>query len=459
MTFEVFLSENGTEAKYVAGVGEDDIKYIFDVSNPNRFAIMDDKGNSFYLDDSGIHVATSDCSLVLDLEIENFKGQVTELTGKSFTRRTVEKRFVNTKFDVALDLRDICDNPVTDIPSLGVGATPCELISEHFSTGESDWSCQFPGEESKELQCENSVKQILNPLTGGLTGSITGWPAIVKRILKPLFLRYGRTWLAALVITAGILLTPVEFDILLGLGAAVSFAIDAYAIVQVIINVLDWALPGGLAQYLCMMLHESEFPIPLTLEVRDTIGTLQLLSSAPTGIIHEPVTLATDCSSTSPVSTTSSRPSSTESSAPALESSSSTMPSQPTSLVEKSGWKFTFGQSDQVNAWTPEASYFIPITPGGPLSVNTRCLTIEEVTFEGMPEEISPGALMVWETKLDPVPPVTQPDSCCIRLSAGSSCETGGDIEFLEDCNGFNTEATFPVTSFQVYRCTGLYVA
>ncbi|CAI6082008.1 unnamed protein product [Clonostachys chloroleuca] len=115
-------------------------------------------------------------------------------------------------------------------------------------------------------------------------------------------------------------------------------------------------------------------------------------------------------------------------------------------------------RSDQVNAWHKEADYYQTLTPGGKLSVNTRCLTIEEVTFEGMTKEISPGTPMVWETKLDPAPPITKADSCCIRLSGGTSCETGGGVKFLEDCNGFQKEATFTIRSFQVYGCTGLYV-
>lgn len=143
---------------------------------------------------------------------------------------------------------------------------------------------------------------------------------------------------------------------------------------------------------------------------------------------------------------------------PISPSSTTSFPIPTVTLVEKSGWKFTFGSSDQVNAWTQDTSLFVPLVAGGQLSVNTRCIQVKEITGDGGANAILTGTPVVWETRLDPIVEFMQADTCCLRLSSGTSCGTSGGDLFLENCVGINGGSPVAAKSFQIYGCTGLYV-
>jgi hypothetical protein len=450
---EAYMNSDKTQPSYFAISTTSTGRFFVDLSSPGRLRIRDDEGNSFEMDDAGMRFASPSCSVVLELSIPGLLSQL-EQFGEIKARRPNEtllrKRFEEVTFPVALTLADICNQPLPGAnPSLSVGSTPCSLLRSSPDGLDAIWTCQFPGENSGEMKCENSLNAWLDPLTGGFRGTVTNWPVAVAFAKRAILKWAAKETLAAAIIAIGITLNtallPAEVTALLAVGAAVSLAIDLLALFQIGFNAYNALSAGGVVQDICMLFHEVEFPIPLELTAWDSVSILEKLDAAPaasSGIVQT-VTRVRDC------------PSSTIIPSPG----NSTSPSAPTAsiLAEKSGWKFTFGLSDEVSAWTADTSLFVPLVPGGQLSVNTRCIRVREVTWEGGAQTIPRGTPIVWETLLDPFPGM-QADTCCLRLSGGTSCETGGSEAFLENCVGINSGSPLTVNSFQVYGCTGQYV-
>ena len=72
---------NYTSFMYLEARTSDNKSYILDLSNPSHFALVDEKGNAFYIDDAGGHFIGSNCSLILDFLVANFTRLVPHTTG------------------------------------------------------------------------------------------------------------------------------------------------------------------------------------------------------------------------------------------------------------------------------------------------------------------------------------------------------------------------------------------
>jgi len=302
---EFYLSDNGTVANYLAMMGSDGNTYLIDLSDPTKLGIVDSNGNSLYVDSAGLHFSTPDCSLAIDIDIANFAQQLSsQATSAPLQNRdTLSKRFKETAFFVVLQLTDQCQQPVTDLmPSLGVGPTQCEL-APGSSNGQFTWSCQFPGDKSGEMQCENSVTNWINAVAGGLVGSATNWPTVGKLILQGLEKLIGTEALLAIVLAAGITAGPEVLAALALFGTIASNGLAALAVLETALAVYNSLSSNGIAQDVCMQYHASEFPLPLTLQAGSTTTQITSLSSAPASAIQEAETIndpsATTCSTCS----------------------------------------------------------------------------------------------------------------------------------------------------------------
>jgi hypothetical protein len=290
---EFYLSGNGTVANYLAMMGSDGNTYLIDLSDPTKLGIVDSNGNSLYIDSADLHFATPDCSLVINVDIANFAQQLSTQAKSTplQSRDTLSKRFSETSFFVVLQLTDQCQQPVTDLtPSLGVGPTPCQSVPGS-NNRQSTWSCQFPGANSGEMQCENSVNDWIIALTGGLIGSATNWSTVGNLILQGLEKLIGREALLAIVLAAGITAGPEVLAALAAFGTIAGYGVAALAVLETAIAVYNSLSSNGISQDVCMQLHASEFPLPLMLQAGSTTTVIASLASAPTSAIQQAQTI------------------------------------------------------------------------------------------------------------------------------------------------------------------------
>lgn len=141
-------------------MGSDGNTYVIDFSDPAKLGIVDSNENSSYINDAGLHFATSDYSPGIDIYIANFAQSLASQANTSSlqTRDILFKRFTETAFFAVAQLTDQCQQPVTDLtPSLSVGPTPCDL-APGSSNRQFTWSYQFPRANSDEMNCENTIK-------------------------------------------------------------------------------------------------------------------------------------------------------------------------------------------------------------------------------------------------------------------------------------------------------------
>jgi len=269
-------------------VGTDGNTYLIDFSDPTKLGIVDTSGNSLYIDSAGVHFATANCSLAIDVDIANFAQQIASQANNPSlqSREILPKRFSETSFAVAVQLTDQCQKPVTDLtPSLGVGPTPCSLASS--GSGLFTFLCQWPGANSEEQKCETSINQwIINGLAGGLIGSTTNWSTVGKIILSGLEKALGREALLALVLAASITAGPEVLAALAAFETIYTIGVAGLAVLETLIAVYNTFSSGGLAQDVCLKLHGNEFPLPVTLQAGTSTEQLTSLGTAPMGTVQ-----------------------------------------------------------------------------------------------------------------------------------------------------------------------------
>jgi hypothetical protein len=107
---EFYLSNNGTGADYLALTGADGNTYIIDLSDPTKLSIVDLNGDSLHIDSTGLHFATANCSLAIDVNIANFAQRLGSQPNSSSlqSRDILTKRYSENPFAVAVQLTDQC---------------------------------------------------------------------------------------------------------------------------------------------------------------------------------------------------------------------------------------------------------------------------------------------------------------------------------------------------------------
>ncbi|PVH79287.1 hypothetical protein DL98DRAFT_632553 [Cadophora sp. DSE1049] len=293
----IFLDATGVTAVYLLIISTDGKKYIHDISDPDKYAIVDEEGNAMYADSTGIHFTTNTCSVVIDIEVDNFLQQAEAFKTSPPTKRHLVKRTKETIFNVIAQLTDQCGQKVTDLaPSVDVGISPCDLIPGSGG-GQFSFNCQFPGENSLSMLCEAKQQRWIDSLTTGVVGSSTGWAAVwlgVRFGLSAIMTRayFQGIVLAALIATGallgsqaiaviGVMLTI--FNVGLTIFTAGTTALSG---IQAMITYYNKDNPDKLKEDICKSTRLKELPLPLTLSAGNTKSSLiTSLSIAPTTFI------------------------------------------------------------------------------------------------------------------------------------------------------------------------------
>ena len=117
------------------------------------------------LDRKGLHFSSKDCLFDVDITISDLYFQLASLSGQLCSSGTLAKRLDDISFNQTLYLKDQCDNPVgrklRPYPRLKVGSTECTDTTVNATTGQWDFDCTFPGDESKTLRCQVAVQDDL----------------------------------------------------------------------------------------------------------------------------------------------------------------------------------------------------------------------------------------------------------------------------------------------------------
>jgi hypothetical protein len=106
---------------------------------------------------------------------------------------------------------------------------------------------------------------IIDGLAGDLIGSTTNWSTVDNLLLQGLEKAIGKEALLALVLAASITAKPEVLAALAAFETIASIGVAALAVLEVLIAAYNAISPTGLAQDVCLKLHASEFPLPLTL--------------------------------------------------------------------------------------------------------------------------------------------------------------------------------------------------
>ena len=296
----LFLADDESQLDYISGADANDITYLFDVTDLSSYlAMVDPNGNSIYLSATGIILATADCSLVIDIEIDNFLQQIAALAPPATPpARRVRKR-TETPFTVSVDVTDQCEDPVTDLtPGLSFGPTPCTLVSAVSGTW--DWTCNFPGAKSPVGLCEADVNKVLGFLTGGSFGSLTNLGAVLVLLGDGLKAVVSKTVLASIIFTAGITVGPEVLGGLAILLQAWAYFTVGLNVIQFIANNVNGGNPDTLADLACSLLPDKGYPLPLTLTGGTSTDVLDSLSEDPglistTATINDPNVMTCSC--------------------------------------------------------------------------------------------------------------------------------------------------------------------
>ncbi|KAH7344230.1 hypothetical protein BKA66DRAFT_614888 [Pyrenochaeta sp. MPI-SDFR-AT-0127] len=292
------FSQDGNKVQYLSVKGDDGKIYIIDYSQRGKLGIADTEGNTMYIDETGVHFSNADCSMGVDVNIDEFLSQAEYqsplLNTEQQPSARLLKRFVNKDFVAIAELKNQCQNPVTKLtPSLSVGPTSCELSDS--KDGRFTFKCQFPGEKSDEMQCEDSVNAyMLGGVVAGATGSKIKFKDLAKLLFQAAEKIMGRAALYGAIVGAGVLAPAAVTSFVLAASTFISTGITVITIVDVLLSVVNAATKNGVAEYICMLKHKDKFPLPLTLIAGASSAILGRINSLPSpsfsgsAIINDP---------------------------------------------------------------------------------------------------------------------------------------------------------------------------
>ncbi|CRK45796.1 hypothetical protein BN1723_001139, partial [Verticillium longisporum] len=184
----IYFDQNATQAKYVRVLDQALNSLFFDISDSDRVVIQDKDRNSLAIDNKGIHFASSTCKVKVDVMIDNFFGQLNNITNTTCLdavpspgnttsidrndardlRDDVKPRMMALEsFFVLLKMKDQCGEPLRPElrPTVRIGPLPCETLQGPPGTFVA--TCPFPSSSSTEMRCEASVDALLSRLARG----------------------------------------------------------------------------------------------------------------------------------------------------------------------------------------------------------------------------------------------------------------------------------------------------
>lgn len=194
-----YLSDNATVPEYVATL-IDGNRYVLDVSSnasaASRIALTLSGGESLVIDQTGMHYFDARCGSGSSVLVDGFLGQILPMVNEAPQRmsgRQLDKREMPmTNFTVVVQVEDVIGSQFQG-PQVLFGPTPCNFVNRNDTEGWSTyaWSCQHPGLNSSEKQCEGSFQTWLRPNTqppsaGGQPPGTNGQPSsyLLKFISK-----------------------------------------------------------------------------------------------------------------------------------------------------------------------------------------------------------------------------------------------------------------------------------
>jgi hypothetical protein len=179
---------------------------------------------------------------------------------------TILDKRAETDFYVDIVLEDQCGAFLPESPSLQSGDSPCQL--DFYNTGVFEYACQYPGANSPEAVCEETVTNALSTLTGGFIGSSTDWQSAAETIALYIPGEYLAVILAGIGAIAAVLAPVIE-----GLVLAIGFL----AIIQIVLSLpfISKIVAGA-----CTLLH-SEKPMIIYMAVLGQSSDLAIVTAAP----------------------------------------------------------------------------------------------------------------------------------------------------------------------------------
>ncbi|KAK0657772.1 hypothetical protein B0T16DRAFT_314919 [Cercophora newfieldiana] len=209
-----YLSENATIPEYIATFIDGE-RCVLDVSSnasaAGRVALAL-AGESLIFDETGLHHFDADCTSASSIEINKFLDQITSIaetptspnntTGSpilSMRKRDTE----GDKFTVTLQVEKEIDGMLKE-PQLSFGPSPCPLISRETNKewGNFTFACQYPGANSSQQACEDSLRAWLQPSSpaSSSSGNLELVPDNKKLVASlPQFLDHAGSSLAKLI--------------------------------------------------------------------------------------------------------------------------------------------------------------------------------------------------------------------------------------------------------------------
>ncbi|KAM7224610.1 hypothetical protein V8F06_000391 [Rhypophila decipiens] len=170
-SLSIYFGKNFTVPEYL-GVLIDGEQYLFDAnaSSAMRMALTIPGNESLVFDQTGMYYFSAACGFVV--LVDGFLEQIAAMINTTVQRTTLarpagEKELPITNFTVLVEANAAIARKLRS-PHVSFGPSPCELVSKGVTGGWHKylWSCEQPGEESAEKQCERSLQAWLRPSNG-----------------------------------------------------------------------------------------------------------------------------------------------------------------------------------------------------------------------------------------------------------------------------------------------------
>ncbi|KAM7190479.1 hypothetical protein V8F33_009462 [Rhypophila sp. PSN 637] len=174
-SLSIYFGKNFTVPEYL-GALIDGEQYLLDASSyascAMRMALTIPGNESLVFDETGMHYFNAGCSSVFAVLVDDFLEQIAAMINTTVQRTTSarpagEKELPITNFTVVIEANAAVASKFRS-PHVLFGPSPCEFVSKGDTGGWSKyiWSCEQPGEESAEKQCERTLQAWLRPSNG-----------------------------------------------------------------------------------------------------------------------------------------------------------------------------------------------------------------------------------------------------------------------------------------------------
>jgi len=272
-----YVGGNATVPEYVAAF-MDGNRYLLDVSSDaaaaSRIALTLSGGESLVFDQSGMHYFDADCNSGSSALVNSFLDQILPMVNNSSQNAAVSRMskrdMPENNFTVIVQVQDVIGSQLQG-PQVSFGPSACTLFGKRDTEGWSTytWSCQHPGANSSEKQCEASFHSWLRSNNTQAAGSGT---SNANNELSSYLLRF--------VSKAGSSITNLFPALSPSLGKGLSWINTAES------AVVDVAEFGG--ESVCRLLHmNDEYFLVLVDPGLSTTHTIGAYVSPPVPVISE----------------------------------------------------------------------------------------------------------------------------------------------------------------------------